>query len=249
MKRQLRNLQTFMPWARPVKFGFYNLVTKNFGMKIDPDFYILKHLPHVRRVLDIGGNWGQSVFAIKYLRPEASIHTFEPNPVLANRLKKVFSGREDVTVHNVALSSEGGHVDLYIPVYRNFVYDGLASLDANEASCWLNPQTLANFDPAKLSLRSYNVPVARLDALGLDADFVKIDVQGHELQVLNGAAGILSSETVILLESASQEIIDFLSTFSLMPFAFKNGRLVRNLLTTVNTVFMSEKKRLAQACT
>lgn len=240
MKRQLRNLQTLAPWVRPMKFGLYNFATRHFGARIDPDFLILNHLPKIGLALDVGGNWGQSICAIRRLRPEARVESFEPNPILAERLAKVFGADTKVAVHNLALSSQPGVMQLHVPAYRNFVYDGLASLDVEEARTWLNPRRVASFDPAKLSIRSFDVKVEPLDSLGLSPDFIKIDVQGHELAVLQGAEHTLAGAPVILLESVSREIVDYLARFGLKPFGFTGGALVEGLLTTVNTVFMTE---------
>lgn len=241
MKRQLRNMQTLVPWVRPFKFGLYNFMTRQFGLRIDPDFLILNHLPTVRSVLDVGGNWGQSIYAVRRLRPEAEIASFEPNPILAERLARSFAADSKVTIHNLALSSQRGTMTLHVPIYRGFVYDGLASLDAGEAETWLNSRRVANFDPAKLSIRSFDVSVEQIDNLGLRPDFIKIDVQGHELAVLQGAENTLASAPVILLESVSEAIVDHLARFALKPYGLAGGELVENLLSTVNTVFMTDK--------
>lgn len=51
---------------------------------------------------------------------------------------------------------------------------------------------------------TFQVPLVRLDEeaarLGLVPDIIKIDVEGHELHVLRGAAGLLRSKPVLFLE-------------------------------------------------
>lgn len=242
MMRQLRNLQTFAPWARPLKFELYNLSTRHFGWRIDPDFMILKHLPQIALAVDIGGNWGQSVEAIRRLRPEARVVTFEPNPVLAPRLSRAYANDVQVTVNSCALSSEVGHMKLHVPTYRKFVYDGLASLDFDKAYGWLNKDRVANFNPAKLSIEPFGVEVLRLDDFALNPDFIKIDVQGHELAVLQGATATLTCNPVIMLEGARPEIVEFLSDFNMKPFALDQGRLIENKIDTVNTIFMTNEQ-------
>jgi hypothetical protein len=129
MARHLRNLQTFAPWVRPLKFGLYNMATRHLGWRIDPDFRILQHLPKVGLAIDVGGNWGQSIETIRRLRPEARIVSFEPNPVLAERLQAAYAGNAQVTIRSCALSAQAGQMRLHVPSYRDFVYDGLASLE------------------------------------------------------------------------------------------------------------------------
>jgi FkbM family methyltransferase len=240
MQRQLRNLQTLAPWVRPLKFNLYNLATRHLGWHIDPDFQILKRLPQARLALDIGGNWGQSIETIRRLRPAARIVSFEPNPVLARRLERAFAGSPAVTVKCCALSEQAGQMRLHVPSYRGFVYDGLASLDYDEAYGWLNADRVAGFDPALLSVTSFDVEVARLDDFGLAPDFIKIDVQGHELAVLRGATQTLQHKPVVMLEGARPEIVALMADFGLAPYALMGEQLVAGRIDTNNTIFMTD---------
>ncbi len=242
MRRQLRNLQTLAPWIRPLKFNLYNLGTRWFGWGIDPDFNILRHLPPVTLALDIGGNWGQSIETIRHLQPGARIVSFEPNPVLARRLETGFAANPAVTIKDCALSENAGEMQLHVPSYRSFVYDGLASLNHDEAHGWLNETRLAGFDPQLLSVASYVVAVARLDDFALAPDFIKIDVQGHELAVLRGATATLRHQPVVMLEDARPEIVAFLAEFGMTPFALVGERLIAGKTDTNNTIFMTREQ-------
>lgn len=245
MRRQLRDLQTLAPWVRPLKFNLYNMATRCLGWSIDPDFNILRHLPPVKLAIDIGGNWGQSIETIRRLQPGARIVSFEPNPVLARRLVKAFAGSAEITIKSCALSAQAGQMRLHVPSYRKFVYDGLASLDYDEAYGWLNKDRVASFDPALLSVSSYDVEVARLDDFALAPDFIKIDVQGHELSVLLGAIETLRHNPVVMLEDARPDIVEFMAKFDTKPFALIEGRLVENKIDTTNTIFMTSEQARA----
>ena len=241
IKRHLRNLQSFLPWLRPLKFGYYNLAARRLGWHIDPHFRILEHLPDVTSAIDVGGNWGQSIHTIRRLRPEAQVTSFEPNPFLAERLAAMFRHDDHVQVRPCALSSQSGVMTLHIPSYRGFIYDGLAALDRDKAEGWLNACSVAHFDRSKLSVRSCEVAVECLDHSGLDPDFIKIDVQGHELAVLKGARNILGRSPVVLLEAASLEIVRYLLQFGLKPYRF-NGRQLIVPFASGNALFMTDER-------
>lgn len=242
MKRQLRDLQTYAPWLRSMKFGLYNLSTRYFGWRIDPDFYVLRHFTHIRQAIDVGGNWGQSIEAIKRLCPEANIVSFEPNPILSHRLKKKYYFDKKVRIESAALSSKLGEMKLFIPRYRRFIYDGLASLNPEEAEGWLNKERVANFDRSKLSLVSFDVKVCRLDDFCLSPDFLKIDVQGHELSVLYGAENTLKANPLTLIEGANPEIVEFMKNYCMQPYSYFRGILKYGDFSGVNTLFMTEKQ-------
>ena len=82
---------------------------------------------------------------------------------------------------------------------------------------------------------SINVPTARLDAIvHQDVAFVKIDVEGHELNVLNGAVELLEhSQPVFLVEAedrhrvqATRSIFEFFESRSYRGFFLKQGNAV-----------------------
>lgn len=77
---------------------------------------------------------------------------------------------------------------LFVPVYKKFVYDGLASLDRDFASNWLSAETLYWFSAANLTMLETTCTTERLDDLGLDPIFIKIVVQGFQYQVIKGGS-------------------------------------------------------------
>ena len=84
-------------------------------------------------------------------------------------------------------------------------------------------------------LVSDHVPVARLDAVvRQDVAFVKIDVEGHELSVLNGAVGLLErSQPVFLVEAedrhraaATRSVFEFFRQRSYRGFFLREDDIV-----------------------
>jgi FkbM family methyltransferase len=98
------------------------------------------------------------------------VEAFEPVPLFASGIRAFNQPR--VRVHQVALSAAPGTARLHFPSAAGGVDLGQGSL------------SLSAGRPDKM-----DVPVKTLDEFGFDdVSFIKIDVEGHELDVLKGAA-------------------------------------------------------------
>lgn len=240
----LRAVQAHVPFVRRAKFELYILLTRYFGLKIEDDFHLLSHLENVGLAVDIGGNWGQSVEALRRTCAPGRIVCVEPNPHLARRLKQRYRSLDEITVLETALSDVPGEFQLFVPRYRGFVYDGLASLDRTSAEEWLNEERVAGFDRSKLEVEEYTVQVTTLDSLGLSPDVVKIDVQGLELQVVKGGREtLMRSQPVTIVETPGEPVVALLAEYGLKPYRFDRKSLFEGDTGGLNTVFLGDRNR------
>jgi len=218
------------------------------GLKIEDDFHLLSRLDDVKLAVDIGGNWGQSVEALRRICAPKRILCIEPNPYLAQRLKSRYRAHEEITILEKAVSDAPGEHALFVPRYRGFVYDGLASLDRASAAEWLSEDRVAGFDRTKLSIEEHRVQIVTLDSLNLAPDVVKIDVQGLELQVVRGGQETFRrSQPIVIVETPGEAVVELLAEYGLAPFQYQKGRLIEGATGGLNTVFLGyrDQKRLA----
>jgi len=147
--------------------------------------------------LDVGANRGQSAIRIARLKPDFNIISFEPNRRcrLALRVVKLMLGKR-FRFELAGVSDHNGKATYYEPF--------LNSLPVSAEGTFLE----GNLDEEMVERlgEDYRVkesifPLLRLDDLNLSPDFVKIDVQGWELNVLRGAREtILRSHPVLVIE-------------------------------------------------
>jgi len=121
--------------------------------------------------IDVGANDGSY---IHYLRPHVRhIAAYEPMPKFAKLLRKKFP--RGVTVECIALSDRTGTIELRMPVVDGVDIEGCCTVSSDASAVY----------PA---YRGIDVPMDRLDNVyGGKAGFIKIDVEGHEQAVLDGA--------------------------------------------------------------
>ncbi|MFG1373080.1 FkbM family methyltransferase [Xanthobacter oligotrophicus] len=141
-------------------------------------------------VCDIGANRG--LFTYWLLRRGARVLAFEPNPSLVRILKLRFPGEirsGALTLFETALSADAGAAVLHIP--RDL--SPLATLDGDLARQVEGPT------------EDLHVPMARLDACVTgDVSFIKLDVEGHEVKVLQGARGLVAASRPSFLIEAEE---------------------------------------------
>ena len=173
----------------------------------------LRRLPDLARpdrlAVDVGAADG--VYAWHLVRSAAGCVAFEANPESAARVQ---ARVPRAIVHPIALSHDTGTTELRVPVVDGVAYTGLATVEA------------ANRLTGFVSSRVIEVPVRTLDSFELlPVGFIKIDVEGHELAVLEGArATILRDRPVLLVEveerhrpGALSSVTDFLRELGYAP--------------------------------
>ena len=142
---------------------------------------------HVRKnsvAIDVGANIGS--YSYHLARFARHVYAFEANPLLVARFERLRLRR--VSVECAALSSSVGIGHLRFPMLASGREDiGMASLEKSAV------------EDAALS-REIEVPLRRLDDYGFEGvSFIKIDVEGHEEEVLTGAAATIARERPTLL--------------------------------------------------
>lgn len=130
----------------------------------------------IRRVLppdgcavDVGCHVGTVLEVIAEAAPFGEHYAFEPLPGLAETLRHKFPS---VSVHQVALSDHSG-TEKFQQVVERPAYSGLHR----------------RLYPSEVTVHEIQVEVARMDDIlpaGSRVDFIKIDVEGGELDVLRG---------------------------------------------------------------
>lgn len=136
---------------------------------------------------DVGANRG--LFTYWLLRRGVTVTAFEPNPRMVDVLQRRFSGalrRGQLRIVAPALSDAPGTATLHVPMGL----PGLATIDGALAL-------------EGIPMDRLEVELAHLDAcVEGDIAFIKVDVEGHEVKVFEGAAGILrASRPTILVEA------------------------------------------------
>lgn len=155
---------------------------------VDLGHDIRRYLPNleVSVVFDVGANVGQSTSSYVKWFPRARIFAFEPAPGPFARVSELFRQNPRVEVHDIAMSSAVGTGRLFLQ-------------GRNDAGSSLDPSVVVGDRP------SHTVPLSTIDTFcdthAVDRiQFLKIDTEGHDLDVLRGAAERLRSQRIDLVQ-------------------------------------------------
>jgi FkbM family methyltransferase len=140
--------------------------------------------PDARLIFDVGANVGQTVAESKRQWPSARIIAFEPSPGSFRTLSTRYVDDPCVRLEQLALSDRRGEAPFHLIDDASYaVNDSL-----HRPLMWSSTTTI-------------QVPVDTVDRYcaehGIEKiDILKIDTQGHDLQVLQGARDILRRHAV-----------------------------------------------------
>ena len=183
---------------------------------------ILKSLIKTPRplVFDVGGYTGKSIVGIKTAFPDARVFSFEPNPQVIEALRGVAANYSDVEVTQVAVSNASGTVEYY----QQGINPGLGgihkrnvesrdSIDLTRlregADSAERARYLAEVNKAHLSVPTITLgEFAKSRGLTGPVELVKIDVQGHEPEVLEGCGDLLARTHVVLTEISFYDLYE-----------------------------------------
>jgi FkbM family methyltransferase len=139
-------------------------------------------------IIDVGSNKGQSIDFFKQINKEAKIFGFEPNKKLFNRLLSKYAADAGVKVSNMGISSSEGKL-----VFHENVLDETSTFEElNFESEYLKKKaSVLGVSTENIIADSYEVEVTTLSHFlkgqgSTFFDVLKIDVEGHELQALQG---------------------------------------------------------------
>lgn len=168
-----------------------------------------------KMIFDIGANIGEYSQMIKDKSKglEIELHLFEPTKGCFKTISEKFKDDENICLNNFGASNENAEATIYYDKEES----GLASLYQR------------NLDAYNLELdQSESIQLKRLDTYIEDnniehIDFIKIDIEGHELKAFEGFGKYLNSDFVDYIQfeygganldshSSLMEIYKFLNT-------------------------------------
>jgi len=226
-------LKTYLPnkLLNNIKRQHYFRVLKSFKLEAEPDLLVIEEfVSEGDLVIDIGANIGiYTKYLSNFVGTTGKVISIEPIPVthsfLNNNIEKL--KLLNVETYNVAITEKKFTSQMFIP-------SGTSGENYFRAK-FLNAED--NID--EMNLKAIEVKCVPLDMLvnsiGRSISFIKIDVEGFEMSVLNGAKKTLEyNKPSLLVEidgdpsdngSNADCVLKFLQTYKYEPYIFIDKKL------------------------
>jgi FkbM family methyltransferase len=153
---------------------------------------------NIKGIIQVGAHLGQEIDDFLSIDKNMPIIAFEPNKRVFNLLCEKFEKYPNINTICMAIGSESKESVLFY----------IAS-NEGQSSSLLKPQEHLLYEPDVTFLQQVNVKVTTLDScIGKTSryNFLVIDAQGYEFQVLQGAKRLLNDLDYIFLETNASEV-------------------------------------------
>ncbi|MBT8115612.1 MAG: FkbM family methyltransferase [Arenicella sp.] len=207
-------------------------------------------------IFDVGANVGQTAMQFRSLFPAAKLFCFEPFPCSFESLSFAFNEDPQLESHQVALADASGTAKL--TVNQASATNSLLISDTRAAYYW-GPDLLDTQDQIEVKTETVD---RFCEQKGIKhINILKIDVQGAEFAVLEGARELLQHQCIDLIymemitaptyigQRKLGEYLELFETLKYEIFDFynpchKNGRLIQTDCIVISSRFLSRHEQL-----
>jgi FkbM family methyltransferase len=186
-----------------------------------------------RTFWDIGANYGLFTFSLRAGLPELRIETFEPDPDYVALLHQTLgqSGAQQVRVHPLAISDTSGLV-----TFKRDLLSGSTGFLVGSRQPLAGAPDLAG-TAGFIEVLASTID-AETDRLGVP-DLIKIDVEGAELNVLQGGKGTLKEHMPIIVLECTEQHEDVRRFLEELGYEIRDAEAPANRITGSGMPFMA----------
>ena len=160
------------------------------------ELFNLKHLiTYKGNALDVGCNLGLWTYGLSKQKKINKIISFEPNKEITKHIDE--HNNDNIRTLHYGLSNKNSKKILNVPIYKKKILNGWASFEAEK-----------NFKKTFKKFIKIKSKIIKLDHFDFkNVSFIKIDVEGHELKLLQGAKNFfLTNKPNCLIEISKMNL-------------------------------------------
>jgi FkbM family methyltransferase len=156
-------------------------------------------------IVEVGGHIGYlSIYLADLAGPEGHVYVFEPAPNNITYIRKNTGPKANITLIGKAVTNQSGDVSFFIEDLtgqNNSLIEKYKIFEDNQKRAYVHAD-----------VQKIRVPAVSLDSFlterNINVDFVKIDVEGAELNVLQGMQGCMTTMKPIIMVEVTEQATD-----------------------------------------
>lgn len=223
IKKLLFKLLSQKSYLRMMHRGFYFLY--NLGLlkgkqSFKYHYFVQKVISENDTVVDIGANLGYFSKTFAKLAKKGQVISIEPVPSFYQTLTYFLGNYSNVTIHNVALGTEAGKLEMVMPESDGMIRTGLPHIARNE-------EEKKRHKTVEVSIVRGSELLAPLSKI----DYIKCDIEGYEWTVFQEIKLVIEKHRpVIQIEIAKENELNMLAYFrslGYLQYGLVNFQLVK----------------------
>lgn len=154
---------------------------------------LTKFIPDIKTIIDVGANIGQFALATHRFYPHTIIHSFEPVPNCFQKLTDNVDGICNIHTYNFALGNQNSEISFFQNAHSH-------ASSALKVSNYQKENIPKTKDYQEIKVQCLRLDEFKFEQPLIAPILLKLDVQGFEKNVLEGASLILEKIDYLVLE-------------------------------------------------
>lgn len=201
---KLLSQRAYVRWMHRGFFLLYRLGSLKNKQAFKYHYLVRELIQEDFTVVDIGANLGYFSKTFARLASKGHVVSIEPVPLFYQTLKHFIGNYPNVTIHNVALGTEPGTVEMALPETDGMMRTGLPHIASSREGS-------SNHKTIPVQLVKGSELIGALPKI----DYIKCDIEGFEWVVFQEIREVIAAKRpIIQLEIAAENEAHFFAYFN-----------------------------------
>jgi len=172
----------------------------NFFFFVEKKNYLFLEKSKIKNILNIGSNHFQVCKIVQSLKKKLKCFCFDPIQISNNLNKNI----KNIKFYNYGLGNKNREKLFYTPYYNSFRLDSLASFDKKNIENYIK-KNLPSLKK-KIYFIVKKIIIRKLDTHQIKFQFIKIDTEGFEYQIIIGGIKLIKKNNPIILLEVNKNL-------------------------------------------
>ena len=215
---------------KKIALFFFDLIDKYYHQKNINNF-LKKNKIKINLFLDVGAHLGSYTNLILKNNSNCKSIMFEPQTDIFKKLKKLYKNKKNATIFNYAISNKNGFKKLYVNQHdltSTFLKFNLNNRYLNYKAKLFNSTVIEMTKKIEI-VKTKTIKNFITEKKIKKIDLIKIDTEGHELEVLVGIGKKINKVKYFLVEFHNDRVYQSYKPRKIHNYLIKNNFVLKKI--------------------